>query len=79
MRPSRIDRQIEIDYGSKTISLASNAYEEDFFYSTFQTKVIDVVWDNRIIYATIEKEFFTPNEEWETVILEVEYEWQTPE
>lgn len=74
MRRTAIRRQIDIDYQNETVSLIPNDYEENFYYTAFQTKVLDVVWQNSIIYVTVEKEFYKPNGEWETVILNIEYE-----
>jgi hypothetical protein len=40
-----------------------------------QAKLIDFSWENRVIYLTLEKEFYTPEGEWTDVILYMEYGW----
>lgn len=74
MRRIAIRRQIDIDYQNESVSLVPNEYEENFFYTEFKAKALDVVWQDGIIRVTLEQEFYKPNGEWETVILYIEYE-----
>ncbi|MBU2928152.1 hypothetical protein [Winogradskyella psychrotolerans] len=74
LRDKDVGRQINIDSQNESVTLVPNEFEENFML-TYQAKLIDFTWENRIVYLTLEKEFYTPNGEWATVILHMEYEW----
>ena len=74
LRDKGVFRELSIDSHNESVLLAPNEYEEDFML-TYQATLIDFTWADRVVYLTLEKEFYTPNGEWATVILHMEYEW----
>lgn len=74
LRHKGVFRELNIDSQNESVTLVPNEYEEDFMLE-FQAKLIDFSWENRVIYLTLEKEFYTPEGEWANVILYMEYEW----
>lgn len=74
IRHKGVFRELSIDSLNENVVLVSNDYEENFMLQ-FQAVLIDFVWQDRVIYLTLEKEFYTPNGEWVDAVLYMEYEW----
>lgn len=74
LRHNDVRRELNINSQNESVALVPNEYREDFML-TYQAKLMDFTWEDRIVYLTLEKEFYTPNGEWATVILYMEYEW----
>jgi len=79
MRHQNISSDIIIDSVNESVSLNILDYQEEFMVGEFKTKILNFSWEDRIAYLTLEQEFFKPNGEWETVIMNLEYEWYRSE
>jgi len=66
---------IVIDSMDESIALETTEYEENFMLSEYKTKILDFQWEDRVVYLTLEQEFYMPDGEWKTVIMNLEYEW----
>ena len=62
LRHKGVFRELNIDSQNESVKLVPNEYEEDFMLE-FQAKLIDFSWENRVIYLTLEKGFYTPVKE----------------
>lgn len=60
---------------NESIVLDTTEFEENFMLSEYKTQILDFRWEDRVVYLTLEQEFFMPNDEWETVTMNLEYEW----
>lgn len=69
-------RGISIDSHNETFSLVPSEHEENFILDNYKAKILDLVWEDRVTYLTLELELFTPEGEWETVVLNMEFEWE---
>lgn len=74
LRDKGVRSDLNIDSQNESVTVVPNEYRENFML-TYQAKLIDFTWEDRIAYLTLEKEFYTPNGEWIDVILYMEYEW----
>lgn len=65
---------LNIDSQNESVSVVPNEFRDNFML-TYQAKLINFTWEDRIVYLTLEKELYTPTGEWIDVILHMEYEW----
>jgi len=55
---------IDFDYQNEVISPIQDDYWDEFLETNFQTKVMDINWENQQIFMHLEKEFYQANGEW---------------
>ncbi len=75
LRAKDIRSDLSIDSQNESVVTVPNEFQDNFALMEYQAKLIDFTWEDRIVYLTLEKEFYTPNGEWATVTLYMEYEW----
>jgi hypothetical protein len=67
--------RIIIDTRNEIIMLDTQDYEFEFMFEVKKTKILDLRWEDRVIYLTLEQQLIMPTDEWKTVIMNLEYEW----
>lgn len=75
LRHQRFSSRILIDSNNENVTLNTLDYEAAFMYEEHRTKILDFRWEDRVVYLTLEQQLMTPNDEWKTVIMNLEYEW----
>jgi hypothetical protein len=75
LRHQRLSSDIIINSMAEEVLLDTQDYQFDFMQNEHRTKILDFHWENRVVYLTLQQEFYMPDGEWETVVMNLEYEW----
>lgn len=59
-----------IDAPNERVMVVPNEYRENVML-TYQVKLIDFTREDRMVYSTLEKAFYTPNGDWVEVALHI--------
>lgn len=75
LKHQNLASRIVIDSHNEVVTLNTLDYEAEFMIQEHRTKILDFHWEDRVVYLTLEQEFYMPDGEWQTVIMNLEYEW----
>jgi len=74
LKHESLSSDIIIDSINESVVLDTLEYQLEFIHEN-RTKIIDFRWEDRVFYLILEQQLMTPSDEWETVIMNLEYEW----
>lgn len=64
---------LKIDEVNEELIKVPGDFLDDSIYDRFHARVVDIVWEEEVVYITLEKEFYTANDEWVETILNLVY------
>lgn len=64
---------IVIDEVGEEVIMIQSDFRDDFI-ANFHAKVIDIYWEEEVVYVTVEKQFFDANNEWVDTLLYLAFE-----
>jgi hypothetical protein len=75
LRHQRLSSDIIIKSMDETVLLDTKDYQLAFMLEEHRTKILDFTWEDRVVYLKLEQKLMLPTGEWQTVIMNLEYEW----